>query len=167
MNLLLDPRFAYPDLVSTAEAVVARTISLNEARALARKVTAGEVRQTSVGRARVVGPQDGATRALAELQAYANAHDQRSTERWAAFALMIEAQLGSGDLDPAAAAIGLSAALGAFDACVRATGASCPPQGVRFALQAADSLLESPACTDPAVRARLTAARTGFAACAT
>lgn len=164
MDLLLDPCFAYPDLVSTAEAVVAGTMPLPDACALARKVTAGEVRRTSVGRARVVGPQDSAMRALAELQAYANAHDQRSAERWAAFALMIEAQLGSGDLDPETAPVGLGAALGAFDACVRATGARCPPVGVPFALRAADSLLASPACTDPAVRARLVAARAGFAA---
>jgi hypothetical protein len=165
VDTLLDPNFEYPDLVLVAEAMVAGTISTKDACVLARKVTGGEIRQTSVGRALVIGPQKGATKALAELQTYANAHDQRTAERWAAFTLMIEAQLGAGDLDPAAAPMGLSNALRAFEPCVRATGARCPPEAVEFALQAVDSILENPACNDPDLRAGLTAARNSFSAC--
>ena len=163
--MLLDPRFVYPDLVAVVESMVAGTIPLKDACELARKVTGGEVRQTSIGRARIIGPQEGAVHALSELQGYANDHDQLSTERWAAFALMIESQLGSGDLDPAAAPLALSNALRGFDACVRATHARCPPEAVKFALQATDSLLHSPACTDPILRTRLTVARAAFEAC--
>src|SRR5689334_15214594 len=114
--------------------MVAGTTSTHDACALARKVTSGEIRQTSVGRSLVVGPQKGAMQALAALQAYANAHDQRTAERWAAFLLMIEAQLGAGDLDPEAAPIGLGNALRAFEPCLRATSASCPPEAVEFAV---------------------------------
>jgi len=166
MNLLLDPKFEYPDLVGVAEAMVAGTISTKEACVLARKVTGGEIRQTSVGRARVIGPQNGATKALADLQAFANAHDQRTAERWAAFALMIETQLGSGDLDPEAAPIGLNYALSAFRPAVQATGARCPPEAVEFAVQAVDSILQNSACTDPDLRAFLTTTRASFSACA-
>ena len=167
MDTLLDPGFDYPDLVTVAEAMVAKTISIKDACALARKTTGGEVRQTSVGRARVIGPQKGAMKGLSDLQAYANAHDQRTPERWAAFALMIEAQLGTGDLDPAAAPIGLSGALRGFEPAVRATGATCPPDAVEFALQAVDSIMGNPACTDPDLRMRLAAARKSFEACRT
>ena len=166
MDLLLDPGFLYPDLVAAAEAMVAGILSPKDGCVQARKVLGGEIRDTSIGRARIIGPEAGALRVLAELQAYANAHDQRAAERWAAFALMVEAQLGCGDLDPEAAPLGLAGALKPFDACVRATGAQCPPGGVKFALQAVDSLLDSSACTDPALRARLNLARTRFAACA-
>jgi hypothetical protein len=162
MDMLLDPNFEYPDLVEVAEAMVAGTISTKDACALARKVTGGEIRQTSVGRALVIGPQNGAMRALADLQTYANAHDQRGAERWAAFALMIEAQLGTGDLDPSAAPLGLSSALRVLEPCVRATGARCPPEAVEFALQAVDSILQNPACTDPSLRAFLMASRKSF-----
>lgn len=165
VNTWLDPHFVYPDLVATAEAMVARTISTKEACVLARKVTGGEIRQTSIGRAVVIGPQRGATKALADLQAYANAHDQRTAERWAAFALMIEAQLGIGDLDLDAAPLGLSGALRGFDPCIRATHAQCPPEAVEFALHAVDSILKNPACTAPDLRARLKAVRTSFSAC--
>lgn len=167
MNTFLDPGFEYPDLVVTAEAMVAGTMSVKDACALARKVTGGEVRQTLAGRVLVIGPQAGAMKTLADLQAYANAHDQRTAERWAAFALLIEAQLGGGDLDPAAAPFALSNALRGFEPCVRATGARCPPEAVKFALQAVDSILQNPACTDPELRGRLRAAREGFSACAT
>lgn len=165
MQTLLDPNFEYADLITVAEAMVARTISTKDACALARKVTGGEVRQTSVGQALVIGPQEGATKALAALQAYANAHDQHTAERWAAFALMIEAQLGSGDLEPAAAPVALSNALRGFEPCVRATGARCPPEAMEFAVQAVDSILQSPACTDQALRQHLAAAKDSFSAC--
>lgn len=166
MDTLLDAHFVYPDLVAVAEAMVRRTISTKDACALARTVTGGEVRQTSVGRALVIGPHEGVIKALADLQAYANAHDDRTRERWAAFALMIETQLGCGDLGPGAAPIGLDGALREFEPCLKATGARCPPEAVEFALHAVDSILRSPACTDPPLRARLTAARTSFKACA-
>jgi hypothetical protein len=166
METLLDPNFEYPDLVVVAEAMVAGTISTKDACILARKVTGGEFRQTSIGRALVIGPQKGAKEALAELQAYANAHDQRTAERWSAFALIIEVQLGVGDLNPEAAPLGLSNALRVFEPCVRATGAQCPPEAVEFAIQIVDSILENPACTDPDLRRRLMATRDSFASCA-
>jgi hypothetical protein len=146
--------------------MVAGTISTKDALVLARKVTGGEVRQTSVGQALVIGPQEGAVKTLADLQAYANAHDQRTVERWASFTLVIEAQLGAADLDPATAPVALGNALRAFEPCVRATGAQCPPEAVVFALQTVDSILQNPACTDPALRVRLNAARDSFSACA-
>ena len=166
MDTLFDRRFEYPDLVTVAEAMVAGTISTKEACALARKTTGGEVRQTSVGRSLVIGPQEGASKALADLQTYANAHGQQTVERWAAFALMIEAQLGIGDLDPDAAHLGLSGALRGFEPCIRATHAQCPPEAVEFALHTVDSILKNPACTAPDLRARLKAARDSFSACA-
>lgn len=166
VETLLDPGFVYPDLVAAAERMVAGTISIKDGVALARKVTAGEVRQTSVGRARVIGPQNGASQVLAHLQAYSKAHDQRTSERWAAFLLMIEAQLGIGDRDSDAAHLGLANALTALEPCVKATGARCPPDAARFAVQAVASVLQSPACTDPSLRAHLTAARASFNACA-
>jgi hypothetical protein len=166
MELLLDPNFQYPDLVAVAEAMVAGTISIKEACALARKVTGGEIRQTSVGQARVIGPQNRAAKALADLQAFANAHDQRTPERWAAFVLMIEVQLGSGDLNPGAAPIALASALRAFAPCLQATDAQCPPEAVKFAVQTVDSILQNSACTDPELRTALTAARASFKACA-
>ena len=166
MDTLLDPSFDYPDLVAVTEAMLAGTISTQDACVLARKVTGGEVRQTSVGRALVIGPQREAMKALAGLQAYASAHDQGSVERWGAFALIIESQLGISDLDPEAAPLGLSNALRAFEPCIRATGARCPPDAVPFAVQAVNSILENPACTDPDLRKRLTAARDSFRACA-
>lgn len=166
MELLLDPNFEYPDLVVVAEAMVARTISTKDACALARKVTGGEIRQTSVGRALVIGPQHGATKVLADLQTYTNAHDQGTAERWAAFALMIEAQLGCGDLDPDAAPIALSNALRSFAPCVQATGARCPPEAVEFAVHVVDSILQNPSCIDQNIRAVLTAARGSFSGCA-
>lgn len=146
--------------------MVAGTISTKEACALARKTTGGEVRNTSIGRSLVIGPPEGASKALADLQAYANAHGQQTVERWAAFALMIEAQLGIGDLDPDAAPLGLSGALRGFEPCIRATHAQCPPEAVEFALHTVDSILKNPACTAPDLRARLMAARASFSACA-
>src|SRR5262245_33771801 len=166
MDTLLDPNFEYPDLVIVAESMVAGTISTKDGCALARKVTGGEVRRTSIGPARVIGSQNGSTKALADLQVFANAHDQRTAERWAAFALMIEAQLGIGDLDPEAPPIALSSALRCFEPALRATGGICPPEGVEFAVQAVESILENPACTDRDLRLRLTAARDSFSACA-
>lgn len=166
METLLDPRFEYPDLVAVTKAMIAGTISIKDACAQARKVTGGEVRNTSVGPALVIGPQSGATKALSDLQAYCIAKDQRTAEKWAGFALMIEAQLGVGNIDPAAAPIGLANALRSFEPCVRATGARCPANSVRFAVQAVDSILQSPACTSPDLRARLAIARESFSACA-
>lgn len=166
MDTLLDPSFEYPDLVEVAEAMIAGTISTKDALVLASKVTGGEVRYTSVGRAIVIGPQEGAVKTLADLQAYANAHDQQTVERWAAFVLMIEAQLGIANLTPEAASVALGNALRSFEPCVRATGTCCPPEAVGFALQAVDSILRNPACTDPTLRSRLNAARNSFRACA-
>jgi hypothetical protein len=166
VNTLFEPDFEYPDLVGVAEAMIAGTISMKDAIVLARKVTGGEVRNTSVGRAIVIGPKEGAVKTLADLQAYANAHDQQTVERWAAFALMIEAQLGVVNLDPEAAPVALGNALRGFEPCVRATGARCPPEAVGFALQVVDSILRNPACTDPTLRGRLDAARNSFRACA-
>ena len=57
METLLDPRFAYPDLVALAKAMVTGIISIRDGCALARKVTGGAARQTSVGLALVIGPQ--------------------------------------------------------------------------------------------------------------
>jgi hypothetical protein len=165
MHTLLDPTFKSPDLVALAKAMAARTISTSDACALARRVTGGEVRETSVGRALVVGPIAGATKALENLQAYANAQDQESVERWAAFALMIEAQLGGGDLDPGAASIGLSNALRGFEPCLRATHGRCPPEAGEFAIHMVESILKNPACTDPDLRKRLMAARDSFREC--
>jgi hypothetical protein len=162
MQVLLDPNFEYPDLVAVAEAMVAGTISTEEACALARKVTGGEIRQTSVGRALVIGPQSRAEKVLKDIQAFAHTHNQSSAERWAAFALMIEAQLGIGDLDPEGAPIGLENALGAFMPAVKATGARCPPEAVEYAVWMVDSILQNPACTDPDLRAYLTKARASF-----
>ena len=126
MQVLLDPNFEYPDLVVVAEAMVAGTISIKAACVLARKVMGGEIRQTSVGRSIVIGPQNGMEKALADLQAYANAHDQHTTERWAAFALMIEAQLGIVNFEPAAAPVALGNAMRAFEPALKATGSRCP-----------------------------------------
>jgi len=165
VNTLLDPRFKYPDLVMVAEAMVAGTVSTSDACALARKVTGGEIRETSVGRSLIIGPQEGAERVLAALQAYCKSHDQRTAERWAAFALVVEAQLGVGGLDPEAEGLGLTNALRVLTPCLKATGARCPPEAVEFAVHAVDSVLQSPACTDPDLRLLLTAARSRFAEC--
>jgi len=162
----LDPNFEYPDLEAVAESMVAGTIRTDEAFALARKIMGGEVRQTSVGKARVIGPHGGGMKVMQELQAYANAHDQQSVERWAAFALITEVLLGQVDQEPAIAPLSLSSALKGFDACVRATKARCPPGAVEIAVHMVDSILKNPACTDPELRNRLTAARSSFKACA-
>lgn len=166
METYLDPKFEYPDLEAVAESMVAGTIRIDEAFALARKVMGGEVRQTSVGKARVIGPQAGGMKVMQELQVYANAHDQQSVERWAAFALITEVFLGQVDQEPAIAPLSLSSALKGFDACVRATKACCPPGAVEIAVHMVDSILKNPACTDPELRKRLTAARSSFKACA-
>lgn len=166
METLLDPNFEYPDLLAVAESMVAGTIPTDRAFALARKVLGGEVRQTSIGRARVIGPQGGGERVMSELQKYATAHDQRSVERWAAFALITEVLLGHVDLEPAIAPMSLAGALKGFDACMRATEGRCPPGAVNFAVRMVDSILQNPACSDPELRQRLAAARISFNACA-
>ena len=166
METYLDPNFEYPDLEAVAEAMVAGTIRTDEAFALARKILGGEVQQTSVGPARVIGPQSGGMKVMQELQTYANAHDQLSVERWAAFALITEVLLGQVDQEPAIAPLSLSSALKGFDACVRATKARCPPGAVEFAVHMVDSILKNPACTDPELRNRLAATRSSFKACA-
>lgn len=165
METLLDLNFDYPDLAETAQAMVAGTVSIEEALAKARSVLGGEIRSTVAGPARVIGPQERATKVLKYLQAYARDHNQDSAERWAAFLLMLEAQLGLGNIDAAAAPIALNTASRMMESCVNATGARCPPGAVKFALQAVDSILESPACSDPGLRARLTAAKTSFSRC--
>ena len=167
MPTLLDANFEYPDLVAVAESMIAGTIRPKDAFKLARKVLGGEVRQTSVGQARVIGPQSGGMKVMAELQTYANAHDQQSVERWAAFALITEVLLGHVDQEPEIAPLSLSHALKGFDACVRATGARCPPAAVEFATHMVDSILSNPACTDPELRKRLADAKSKFKACAT
>lgn len=164
METLLDPNFEYPDLLAAAESMITGNIPIDTAFALARKVLGGEVRQTSIGRARVIGPQRGGERVMAELQQYANAHDQRSVERWAAFALITEVLLGHVDAEPAIAPMTLAGALKGFDACMRATEGRCPPGAVEFAVRMVDSILKNPACTDPKLRKRLAAAKSGFKA---
>lgn len=166
MDTLLDPNFEYPDLEAVAESMVAGTIRTDDAFALARKIMGGEVRQTSIGKRRVIGPLGGGLKVMEELQAYANAHDQQSVERWAAFALITEVLLGQVDLEPEIAPLSLSSALKGFDACVRATKARCPPGAVEFAVHTVDSILKNPACTDAELRNRLNAARSSFQACA-
>jgi hypothetical protein len=165
MNALMDPHFNYPDLVATTEGLVAGRISMNQAAELARKVTGGELRETSVGRALVVGPRQKELEILAKLQMYCNAHGSQTPERWAAFFLMIESQLGLSHFDSSVAAISLSNALAMLDKCVKATGSRCPATGVRFAVQTVDSILANPACIDPILRKRLGETRASFKEC--